>query len=58
LAIDGSSTAQEALVKAIGFARLPGMSRCIGTVLGTGLPGKNSMGMGATSLALVRRKAA
>jgi nucleotide-binding universal stress UspA family protein len=47
VAIDGSSTAQAALVEAIQFARLPGMSLCIGTVLDTGLLSKNSMGMGA-----------
>ena len=47
VAIDGSSTAQAALVEAIQFARLPGMSLCIGTVLDTGLMSKNSMGMGA-----------
>jgi nucleotide-binding universal stress UspA family protein len=47
IAIDGSSTAQAALVEAIQFARLPGMSLCIGTVLDTGLLSKNSMGMGA-----------
>jgi nucleotide-binding universal stress UspA family protein len=47
VAIDGSSTAQAALVEAIQFARLPGMSLCIGTVLDTGVLSKNSMGMGA-----------
>lgn len=47
VAIDGSSTAQAALVEAIQFARLPGMSLCIGTVLDTGLLEQNSMGMGA-----------
>ena len=47
VAIDGSTTAQAALVEAIQFARLPGMSLCIGTVLDTGLLSKNSMGMGA-----------
>ncbi|MDI1244420.1 MAG: universal stress protein [Rhodoferax sp.] len=47
VAIDGSTTAQAALVEAIQFARLPGMSLCIGTVLDTGLLSQNSMGMGA-----------
>lgn len=47
VAIDGSATAQAALVEAIQFARLPGMSLCIGTVLDTGVLGQNSMGMGA-----------
>ncbi len=47
VALDGSSTAQAALVEAIQFARLPGMSLCIGTVLDTGLLDQNSMGMGA-----------
>ncbi len=47
VAIDGSATAQAALVEAIQFARLPGMSLCIGTVLDTGLLGQNNMGMGA-----------
>jgi nucleotide-binding universal stress UspA family protein len=47
VAIDGSTTAQAALVEAIQFARLPGMSLCIGTVLDTGLLSKNNMGMGA-----------
>lgn len=47
VAIDGSTTAQAALVEAIQFASLPGMSLCIGTVLDTGMLSKNSMGMGA-----------
>lgn len=47
VAIDGSSTAKAALVEAIQFARLPGMSLCIGTVLDTGLLDQKSMGMGA-----------
>lgn len=47
VAVDGSSTAQAALVEAIQFARLPGMSLCIGAVLDTGPLGQNSMGMGA-----------
>ncbi len=47
VAIDGSATAQAALVEAIQFARLPGMSLCIGTVLDAGPLGQNSMGMGA-----------
>ncbi|WP_296490474.1 universal stress protein [Rhodoferax sp.] len=47
VAIDGSATAQSALVEAIQFARLPGMSLCIGTVLDAGPLGQNSMGMGA-----------
>ncbi len=47
VAIDGSTTAQAALVEAIQFARLPDMSLCIGTVLDTGMLSKNSMGMGA-----------
>lgn len=47
VAIDGSATAQAALVEAIQFARLPGMSLCIGTVLDTGMLNQHSMGMGA-----------
>lgn len=47
VAIDGSSTAQAALVEAIQFARLPGMGLCIGTVLDTGLLDQNNMGMGS-----------
>ena len=47
VAIDGSTTAQAALVEAIQFALLPGMSLCIGTVVDTGPLGQNSMGMGA-----------
>ncbi|MDP1530187.1 universal stress protein [Rhodoferax sp.] len=47
VAIDGSTTARAALVEAIQFASLPGMSLCIGTVLDTGMLSKNSMGMGA-----------
>lgn len=47
VAIDGSTTAQAALVEAIQFASLPGMSLCIGTMLDTGMLSKNSMGMGA-----------
>lgn len=47
VAIDGSSTAQAALVEAIQFARLPGMSLCIGKVLDTGLLDQNNMGMGS-----------
>jgi nucleotide-binding universal stress UspA family protein len=47
VAIDGSSTAQAALVEAIQFSRLPGMSLCIGTVLDAGLLSQNNMGMGA-----------
>ena len=47
VAIDGSATAQAALVEAIQFARLPGMSLCIGTVLDASPLGQKSMGMGA-----------
>jgi len=47
VAIDGSATAQSALVEAIQFARLPHMSLCIGTVLDASPLGQNSMGMGA-----------
>ena len=47
VAIDGSATAQAALVEAIQFAKLPGMSLCIGTVLDASPLGQNSMGMGA-----------
>lgn len=47
VAIDGSATAQAALVEAIHFARLPNMSLCIGTVLDVSPLGQNSMGMGA-----------
>lgn len=47
VAIDGSATAQAALVEAIQFARLPGTSLCIGTVLDASPLGQNSMGMGA-----------
>lgn len=47
VAIDGSATAQSALVEAIQFARLPDMSLCIGTVLDASPLGQNSMGMGA-----------
>jgi len=47
VAIDNSSTAQAALVEAIHFASLPGMSLCIGTALDSGVLSGNSMGMGA-----------
>lgn len=47
VAIDGSATAQAALVEAIQFAKLPGMSLCIGTVIDASPLGQNSMGMGA-----------
>lgn len=47
VAIDGSTTADAALAEAIQFARLPGSSLCIGTVLDSGLLTQNSMGMGA-----------
>jgi len=47
VAIDGSATAQLALHEAIQFARLPGMSLCIGTVLDTSLLDQNNIGMGS-----------
>ncbi|MDD2881238.1 MAG: universal stress protein [Rhodoferax sp.] len=47
VAVDGSATAQAALVEAIQFARLPDTSLCIGTVLDASPLGQNSMGMGA-----------
>lgn len=47
VAIDGSATAQLALVEAIQMASLPGMSLCIGTVLDTSLLEQNNIGMGA-----------
>jgi len=47
VAIDGSATAQLALHEAIQFARLPGMSLCIGTVLDTSLLDQNNISMGS-----------
>lgn len=46
VAIDSSATAQLALHEAIQFARLPGMSLCIGTVLDSSLLEQNNIGMG------------
>ncbi len=45
VAIDGSATAQLALHEAIQFARLPGMSLCIGTVIDSGQLDQNNIGL-------------
>jgi nucleotide-binding universal stress UspA family protein len=47
VAIDGSATAQLALVEAIHFASLPGASLCIGTVLDTSMLDQNNISMGS-----------
>lgn len=47
VAIDGSSTAQAALVEAIQFASLPNMSLCIGTALDLGVLVHNETALGA-----------
>ncbi|OIP19794.1 MAG: hypothetical protein AUK50_04150 [Comamonadaceae bacterium CG2_30_57_122] len=45
VAIDSSATAQLALHEAIQFARLPGMSLCIGTVIDSGQLDQDNIGL-------------